>query len=84
MRYVGLKQVQKSIKEKIAKKVYIAKNADSHITEELIKQCQAAKIQIVHVETMAELGKMAGIDVGASCMAEWFVWIGISRSIYII
>ncbi|MBR6252608.1 MAG: ribosomal L7Ae/L30e/S12e/Gadd45 family protein [Clostridia bacterium] len=70
MRYVGLKQVQKSIKEKNAKKVYIAKDAESRITEELIKKCQDNNIPIVYVETMTELGKKAGIDVGASCMAE--------------
>ena len=70
MRYVGLKQVQKSIKENNVKKVYVAKDAEKHITEQIIKKCQENNIQVVCVETMAELGKKAGIDVGASCIAE--------------
>ena len=70
MKYVGLKQVQKSIKENKAKMVYVAKDADEHITEDIIKKCQNNNISIVYVETMAELGKKAGIEVGASCAAE--------------
>ena len=50
--------------------MFIAKDAESHVTQEIIKLCEEHKIPIVFVDTMAELGKMAGIEVGASCMAE--------------
>ena len=70
MKCVGVKQVLKSIKENKVKKVYVAKDAESHITEEIINISSEKNIPIVYVETMTELGKMSGIDVGASCMAE--------------
>ncbi len=60
----------KNVKEKGAKKVFIAKDAEAHITAELVKFCEANNIEIVHVNTMAEIGKMAGIEVGSSCYAE--------------
>ena len=66
----GIKQVLKSVKEKTAKKVYIAKDAEAHVTSELITICKANNIEIVYVNTMAEIGKMAGIEVGSSCYAE--------------
>ena len=60
----------KSVKEKSAKKVFIAKDAEAHVTSELIKLCEANNIEIVYVNTMTEIGKMAGIEVGSSCCAE--------------
>lgn len=70
MRYVGLKQVQKNIKENKVKKVFIAKDVEEHILEMILKQCKDKSIPVAYVDTMAELGKMAGIDVSASCTAE--------------
>lgn len=70
IKYVGIKQVLKSVKEDKIKKVYVADDAESHVTAELIKFCQDNNIELVHVEKMADLGKMAGIDVGTSCYAE--------------
>ena len=70
MRYVGIKQVLKSVKENNTKKVFVAKDAESHVTEELIKLCNEKNIEIVYIKSMAELGKMAGIEVGTSCYAE--------------
>ena len=60
----------KNVKEKSVKKVFIAKDAEAHVTAELIKLCETNNIEIVYVNTMAEIGKMAGIEVGSSCYAE--------------
>ena len=70
MKCVGAKQVLKSIHEKKVKKVYIAKDADNHITDEIIKLCKENNLQLFFVDTMVELGKKAGIDVKASSYAE--------------
>ncbi len=70
MKHVGEKQVLKSIHENRIKKVYIAKDADRKITEEIITLCKEKTLPIVFVDTMTELGKMAEIDVGTSSMAE--------------
>ena len=70
MKYVGAKQVLKSIHENKVKKVYIAKDADKNITEEIINICKEKNLPVVFVETMVELGKMAAIDVKTSSYAE--------------
>ena len=70
MKYVVIKQVLKAVKEGLTTKVYIGKDAESHITAELIEICKKSQIEIVKIETMAELGRMAGIDIGASVAAE--------------
>ncbi len=69
MKYIGIKQVLKSIKEDKAKKVYIAEDAEKRVTEEAIKLCNAKGIEINYVKTMQELGKLAQIDVKASTMS---------------
>lgn len=70
MKYIGIKQVLKNVKEDKVKKVYIAKDAEQHVISELIDVCKEKSISITYVNTMSELGKKAGIEVGASCMAE--------------
>ena len=70
MKYVGVKQVLKAVKEGEVSKVYIGADAENHITTDLIQACNENQIEIIEVETMAELGKMAGIDIGASAAAE--------------
>lgn len=70
MKYVGTKQVLKAVQCGATEKVYIGKDAESHIVEELIKTCKQNKVKIVYVETMKELGKLAGIEVKAATAAE--------------
>lgn len=70
MKYIGIKQVLKAVKEGKVKKVYISEDAEEHVISELLEICNANNIEIVKVKTMAELGKMAGIDIGASAAAE--------------
>ena len=59
-----------SVKDGEVTKVYIGKDAEEHVTAELIEICNENKIEIIKIETMAELGKLAGIDIGASAAAE--------------
>ena len=70
MKYVGIKQVLKAVKEGEVQKVYIGEDAETHILAELIKACNDNNIEIVKIKTMAELGKIAGIEIGASAAAE--------------
>ena len=70
MKYVGIKQVLKAAKEGDVEKVYIGEDAEEHVLAELIKTCEDNNIQIIRIKTMAELGKLAGIDIGASAAAE--------------
>ena len=50
--------------------MYIGEDAEAHVLEELLKICDDNHIEIVKIKTMAELGKIAGIDIGASAAAE--------------
>ena len=70
MKYVGLKQVLKAIETKDITKVYIGKDAEKHIIDEIMDTCNGKNVEIIEIETMAELGKMAGIEVKAATAAE--------------
>ncbi len=70
MKYVGIKQVLKAVEEGDVKTVYIGDDAEEHVTAQLIKLCEEKNIDIKHVDTMEELGRLAGIDVKASTAAE--------------
>ena len=70
MKYVGIKQVLRAAKTEKLLRVYIGKDVEKNIVEELIKICSEKHIEIIYVETMKELGKLAGIEVRASVAAE--------------
>ncbi len=63
---IGIKQTLKAVENKTAIKVFIAKDADEKITGSLRELCLANAIEIVYVDTMKQLGKAVGIEVGAS------------------
>ena len=70
MKCVGIKQVLKAAQSGEVKKVYIGRDAEKHIIDELVKICNQKNIEIIYIETMKELGKLAGIEVGAATAAE--------------
>lgn len=70
MKCVGIKQVLKAVQSGEVKKVYIGKDAEKHVVGDLIKICNQKGIEIIYLETMKELGKLAGIEVGAATAAE--------------
>lgn len=70
MKYVGIKQVLKAVNDGEVQKVYIGADAEEHVLAELIQTCNNNNIEIIKIKTMAELGKLAGIEIGASAAAE--------------
>ena len=66
---VGSKQLRKALTNGRARFVYLAENADPAITEPLAEMCGKENIQITWVPTMAELGRVCGIEVGAAAAA---------------
>jgi len=68
-RTVGTKQTQKAIEKGVAKMVFIARDADDRVVRNIIRGCQEGSIQVEYVESMAELGRACGIDVGAASAA---------------
>jgi len=63
---VGIKQSIRAVKEGTAHVAYIAQDADRHIIQQLETLCVEKSIEVVKVNTMEELGKACGIEVGAA------------------
>lgn len=66
---IGSKQAAKALEKGNAKMVYLARDADQHITLPLNFQCENKGVRVVWVDTMTALGKACGIEVGAAAAA---------------
>ncbi|MBO8169382.1 MAG: ribosomal L7Ae/L30e/S12e/Gadd45 family protein [Thermoanaerobacteraceae bacterium] len=66
---VGTKQTLKAVKKGTAKKVFVAEDAEAHVTADVIKLCKEKDIPLVRVPSMKELGKACDIKVGAATAA---------------
>jgi large subunit ribosomal protein L7A len=47
----------------------LAKDADVHVTDPIMRACRAKAIPLVRVPSMRELGKACGISVGCASAA---------------
>ncbi|MBQ8004092.1 MAG: ribosomal L7Ae/L30e/S12e/Gadd45 family protein [Oscillospiraceae bacterium] len=63
---VGLKQSKKAVTCGLAQKAFIAGNADPDITEAFALVCEENKVPVVYADSMEELGRACGINVGAA------------------
>ena len=66
---VGAKQLRKALNSGLARKVYLAQNADPAITEPIEALCQLKAIDYAWVKSMTDLGHACGIEVGAAAAA---------------
>lgn len=66
---VGSRQVKKAILRGSAGKVYIALDAENHVTRPLIELCQERNVEVQYVDSMEQLGKACGIAVGSAAVA---------------
>lgn len=66
---IGTKQTVKAVQLGHAKTVFIAEDAEPHVSQPLAALCKEKEIDIVWVKSMHELGKACGIDVGAASAA---------------
>lgn len=63
---VGTKQVSRAISEGRALKVYIARDAEQHVTRRIIQLAEEHQVELIYVPSRKELGKACNIDVGAA------------------
>ncbi|MBO8129857.1 MAG: ribosomal L7Ae/L30e/S12e/Gadd45 family protein [Peptococcaceae bacterium] len=63
---VGTKQTIKAVQKGQAKVVYVARDADAHVVEPVIRACRENNIPLIQVESMRELGRVCGIAVGCA------------------
>ncbi|TWH58591.1 large subunit ribosomal protein L7A [Desulfitobacterium sp. LBE] len=68
-RTVGVKQTLRALEKESLICVYVAKDAESHVLRPILEQCRNKGIQVQEVQTMLELGKACGIEVGAAVAA---------------
>ncbi len=66
---VGSKQVKKAVAKGAAKRVYLAKDAEPHIVKPIIEVCEQCGVDVEMIETMFELGRACGIEVGSAAVA---------------
>ncbi|HWJ03145.1 MAG TPA: ribosomal L7Ae/L30e/S12e/Gadd45 family protein [Verrucomicrobiae bacterium] len=66
---VGLKQTLKALEKGLVKIVFLADDAEPHVTKPLQKLCSEKAVPIEQVLTMEDLGKACGIEVGAATAA---------------
>lgn len=66
---IGTKQTTKAVQKGTALVVYLAKDAEPHVVDPLNLLCLEKDIEVVNVDTMDEIGKACGIEVGSASAA---------------
>ncbi len=66
---VGIKQLKKALRSGRVLSAYFALDADPAVTEPVARQCTESNVPVAWVKTMTQLGRLCGIDVGASAAA---------------
>ena len=66
---VGVKQVRRALANGTAKRLYLARDADPHLTRALEEQAGSQGVETVWIDSMRELGRACGLAVGASAAA---------------
>lgn len=66
---VGTKQTTKLIEQGKASEVFVARDADPRITSKVVNLCKKMGVQVTYVDSMKQLGKACGIEVGAAIAA---------------
>ena len=68
-RVIGTKQTMRALERGGVRTVFVARDAEERVVRDLKALCQAKGIPVIIVDTMSELGKVCGIEVGAASAA---------------
>lgn len=63
---IGIKQTTKTLLKNKARRVYVAEDAEQHVTRQIIELCEKKDVELIRVPSMALLGEACHIDVGAA------------------
>jgi len=66
---IGTKQTQRCLEQGAAAEVFVAQDADPRVTQKIVALCGKMGVQVTRVESMKQLGKACGIEVGAAVAA---------------
>ncbi len=65
-RTVGTKQTLKALERGVVKVVYLAKDAERHVIDPVLKICETKNIPIVWIDNMKLLGETCSIEAGCA------------------
>lgn len=68
-RTIGSNQTTKALQQLIATHVYVARDADTRVVQPIVSLAEDKGVSIEWVDTMKQLGKACGIEVGAATAA---------------
>lgn len=68
-RTVGAKQTLKAVEKSLAKEVYWATDAEARVVDPILRMCSSRNIPTIKVESMKDIGKACGIEVGCAIAA---------------
>ncbi|MFD1884075.1 ribosomal L7Ae/L30e/S12e/Gadd45 family protein [Paenibacillus wenxiniae] len=63
---IGTKQTMRIVEQGQAEEVYIAQDAEQHLITKIVQLCEKHTVKVTYVETMKELGRACGIEVGSA------------------
>ena len=63
---VGIKQSQKALEKNSVRTVFIAKDAEEKVVRHIRELSHKNAVEIIYIDTMKQLGKACGIEVGAA------------------
>jgi len=66
---IGTKQTTRMVELGKAVEVFVANDADPRITLKIVSLCKKMGVKVTYVDTMKQLGKACGIEVGAAMAA---------------
>lgn len=66
---IGTKQTTRLVESGKAIEVFVAKDADPRMIQKIVHLCKKMGVRITYVDSMKQLGKACGIEVGAAMAA---------------
>lgn len=66
---IGTKQTAKAIEKGSTRTVFVARDADDHVTREIVRIAREQGLELILVDSMVTLGRACGIEVGAAAAA---------------
>ncbi len=66
---IGMKQTLRAMNNGLITEVYIAEDADHHVTDKVVELAEELHIPCTYVPSKNTLGEACGIDVGTSTAA---------------
>ncbi|HYG58897.1 MAG TPA: ribosomal L7Ae/L30e/S12e/Gadd45 family protein [Symbiobacteriaceae bacterium] len=66
---IGTKQTAKAVEKGSARVVFVARDAEEHVTRDILRLTREKGVELVLADSMMALGKACGIEVGAAVAA---------------